>query len=61
MSGYGDPDFLAYDVRDLPSEITAAARRRKLPILSWTVRSPTERARAAAHADNIIFEELSAP
>lgn len=61
MSGYGDPDFLAYDVRDLPSEITAAARRRKLPILSWTVRSPTERARAAAHADNVIFEELSSP
>lgn len=61
MSGYGDPDFLAYDVRDLPSEITAAARRRKLPILSWTVRSPAERARAAAHADNVIFEELSSP
>jgi len=61
MNGYGDPDFLAYDVRDLPSEITAAARRRKLPILSWTVRSPAERARAAAHADNVIFEELSSP
>lgn len=59
MKGYGEPDFLAYDVRDLPSEITAAARRRGLPILSWTVRSPTERARASAHADNIIFEELS--
>lgn len=59
MTGYGDPDFLAYDVRDLPSEITAAARRRGLPILSWTVRSPAERARAAAHADNVIFEDLS--
>ncbi|WP_298725473.1 glycerophosphodiester phosphodiesterase [uncultured Ferrovibrio sp.] len=59
MTGYGEPDFLAYDVRDLPSEITAAARRRGLPILSWTVRTPAERARAAAHADNIIFEELS--
>lgn len=60
MNGYGDPDFLAYDVRDLPSEVTAAARRRGLPILSWTVRTPTERARAAAHADNVIFEELTA-
>lgn len=59
MTGYGDPDFLAYDVRDLPSEITAAARRRGLPILSWTVRTAAERARAAAHADNVIFEELS--
>lgn len=59
MTGYGDPDFLAYDVRDLPSEITAAARQRGLPILSWTVRSASERARAAAHADNVIFEDLS--
>lgn len=59
MTGYGNPDFLAYDVRDLPSEITAAARRRGLPILSWTVRTPGERARAAAHADNVIFEDLS--
>ncbi|WP_341898304.1 glycerophosphodiester phosphodiesterase [Ferrovibrio terrae] len=59
MNGYGNPDFLAYDVRDLPSEITAAARRRGLPLLSWTVRTPSERARAAAHADNVIFEDLS--
>lgn len=59
MTGYGDPDFLAYDVRDLPSEITAAARQRGLPILSWTVRSASERAQAAAHADNVIFEDLS--
>lgn len=59
MTGYGDPDFLAYDVRDLPSEITAAARQRGLPILSWTVRSASERARAAAHADNVIFEDIS--
>lgn len=59
MHGYGEPDFLAYDVRDLPSEITAAARRRGLPVISWTVRTPGERARAAAHADNVIFEDLS--
>lgn len=58
---YGDPMFLAYDVNDLPSPLTALYRARARPVLSWTVRSPEQRARAAAHADNIIFEELSAP
>ncbi|MCI4590701.1 glycerophosphodiester phosphodiesterase [Sphingobium sp. BYY-5] len=50
------PDFLACDIRDLPSRFAAHARRRGLPVLSWTVRSDEERARAARHADQIIFE-----
>ena len=50
------PDFLAYDIRDLPSRFAAAQRRRGLPVLTWTVRSEAERARAAAHADQIIYE-----
>ncbi|HEX4847057.1 MAG TPA: glycerophosphodiester phosphodiesterase family protein, partial [Novosphingobium sp.] len=33
------PDFLAYDIRDLPSRFAAAQRRRGLPVLTWTVRS----------------------
>ncbi|HYE28727.1 MAG TPA: glycerophosphodiester phosphodiesterase family protein [Allosphingosinicella sp.] len=49
-------DFLAYDVRDLPSRFAEAARARGLPIYSWTVRSEADHARAAAHADQIIFE-----
>ena len=50
------PDFLAYDIRDLPSPFVAAQRRRGLPILTWTVRTAEERARAAVHADQIIYE-----
>jgi glycerophosphoryl diester phosphodiesterase len=49
-------DFLAYDVRDLPSRFAAAARARGLPVYTWTVRSEADRAAAAAHADQIIFE-----
>ncbi|HET9639414.1 MAG TPA: glycerophosphodiester phosphodiesterase family protein [Allosphingosinicella sp.] len=49
-------DFLAYDIRDLPSDFAGAARRRGLPVYTWTVRSAADRARAAAHADQIIFE-----
>ncbi|MDT9599334.1 glycerophosphodiester phosphodiesterase family protein [Sphingosinicella rhizophila] len=50
------PDFLGYDIRDLPSSFAAAQRRRGLPTLTWTVRSEEERARAARHADQIIYE-----
>src|SRR5512139_413726 len=34
----GRPDFLAYDIRSLPSPFAARARSRALPVLSWTVR-----------------------
>jgi len=51
------PDFLAYDIGDLPSRFAAAQRARGLPVLTWTVRNPAERDRAALAADQIIFEE----
>jgi glycerophosphoryl diester phosphodiesterase len=50
------PDFLAYDVRDLPSPFAAAQRRRGLPLLTWTVRTAALRRRAADHADAPIAE-----
>ena len=50
------PDFLAYDIRDLPSRFAAAQRRRGLPVLSWTVRSAEHRTRAALYADAPIAE-----
>jgi len=50
------PDFLAYDIRDLPSRFAGPQRARGLPVLTWTVRTPDERARASAHADQIIYE-----
>lgn len=53
-------DFLAYDVRDLPSRFAGAARSRGLPVYSWTVRSDAERALAAVEADQIIFESSAA-
>jgi glycerophosphoryl diester phosphodiesterase len=50
------PDFLAYDVRDLPSRFAGAQRARGLPLLTWTVRSPELRERAAHFADAPIAE-----
>lgn len=50
------PDFLAYDVRDLPSRFAAGQRARGLPVASWTVRSPELAERASLHADAPIAE-----
>ena len=50
------PDFLAYDIRDLPSRFAATQRQRGLPVLTWTVRSQEHRARAAQFADAPIAE-----
>ena len=53
------PQFVAYSVKDLPSALPLAARRvLKLPLLTWTVRTPEDRERAARYADQIIFEGL---
>jgi len=50
------PEFLAYDVRDLPSRFASAQRARGLPLLTWTVRSEELASRAKAHADAPIAE-----
>jgi len=53
---WAEPDFLAYDIRDLPSKLATAARAAGKPVLTWTVRTESDRVRAAAHADQIIHE-----
>ena len=53
---HGRPEFLAYDVRDLPSRFAGAQRARGLPLLTWTVGSPSLRERAAHFADAPIAE-----
>lgn len=50
------PDFLACDISDLPSSFCARIRQRGRPMLTWTVRNAAQRAIAATHADQIIFE-----
>jgi glycerophosphoryl diester phosphodiesterase len=49
-------DFLAYDIRDLPSRFATAARAEGMKVVTWTVRTDAQRATAAAHADQIIYE-----
>ncbi len=51
------PHFVAYRVDDLPAPAPWIAHNIfGLPLLTWTVRTPEERARAARYADQMIFE-----
>ena len=51
------PHFIAYAVKDLPAALPCAARITfGLPLLTWTVRTETDRRRAARYADQMIFE-----
>ena len=51
------PDFLAYDIRDLPSHFANGQRKRGLKVLTWTVRTAQQEATALACADEIIYEK----
>tara|TARA_R110000782_G_scaffold268689_1_gene365499 strand:+ start:33635 stop:34393 length:759 start_codon:yes stop_codon:yes gene_type:complete len=53
---YAHPDFLAYDIRDLPSPFATSARQAGFPVLSWTVRTADQWRTVAAYADAPIFE-----
>jgi len=51
------PHFIAYAVRDLPALAPLMARCLfRLPLLTWTVRSESDRDRANRFADQMIFE-----
>ncbi len=51
------PQFLAYDVRDLPSDFAESLRAKGVPVVTWTVRTEGERLCAEQGADQIIYEE----
>tara|TARA_B100001939_G_scaffold342673_1_gene354138 strand:- start:3210 stop:3941 length:732 start_codon:yes stop_codon:yes gene_type:complete len=51
-----DADFLAYDIRSLPNDATAYCRDHKIPVLTWTVRTPAQHKQAETFCDAKIFE-----
>jgi glycerophosphoryl diester phosphodiesterase len=55
-----EPDFLAYDVRDLPSAFADGVRAKGMPVLTWTVRSQDDHLAAAEGADQVIYERSRA-
>lgn len=51
-------DFIAYDIKALPNEVTEYCRAKDIPVLTWTVRTEELRQKAAQNTDNIIYENL---
>jgi len=49
-------EFIAFDVRDLPSPLAATLRAKGLPVLTWTVRDEATLAAAREFADAPIAE-----
>jgi glycerophosphoryl diester phosphodiesterase len=51
------PQFVAYAIADLPAAAPLFSRHvLSMPLLTWAVRTPSERRRAARWADQMIFE-----
>lgn len=50
------PDFLAYDITDMPSRFAGSQRKRGFPVLTWTVNTPDLMERALKHGDGPIAE-----
>ena len=55
--GEMQPHFLSWRVKDIPCASTHLSRiLGNLPVMTWTVRTPEDRARAEKHADQMVFE-----
>lgn len=57
FNGLSQPHFIAYDLRSLPKLCTTLMRQvGQLPLITWTVRSVADQAKAERFADNYIFD-----
>ena len=55
-----DPQFLAVE-RTALGKSWVAKERERMPVYSWTIRGPQQRAQAQVHADAIIWEADGRP
>ncbi len=54
------PDFLSWSAADLPHAIPFLARQAlRLPVTTWTVRTPAQAAAVAQWVDQIVFESFT--
>ncbi|MBQ7977594.1 MAG: glycerophosphodiester phosphodiesterase [Clostridia bacterium] len=52
------PQFIAYNVLDLPANILKGRKFKGLPILGWTVKSQSQYMEVVKYVDNIIFQDF---
>lgn len=55
------PDFLTYDIKDLPNRFAAGQRRRGLKLVAWTIADAEARQRGLDCADALICEHGGFP
>jgi len=51
-------DFIAYDIKALPNDVTEYCRDKHIAVLTWTVRTEELRQKAILYTDNSIYENL---
>lgn len=57
MNWMSRPQFISHHWKQLPAVVPALLRRLlRIPLLTWTLRSPEEQNQALRHADNFFFE-----
>lgn len=56
LNSLSRPDFIAYNVADLPLKKVSYLRSKGFPVLGWTVRSELTQTQISPYCDNIIFE-----
>ena len=54
------PDFVSFFFEELPWAPITALRADGMPVISWTIRTPLQAARARRHSDQITFEGFTA-
>ncbi|MCJ8325260.1 MAG: glycerophosphodiester phosphodiesterase [Rhizobiales bacterium] len=55
------PNFISYHLHDLPSLSITLARKLGIPVISWTIKSPSDAEISAKYADQITFEGFLPP
>lgn len=58
---YGRPDFITYNIRDLPDRFARGQRHRGIKLVAWTIDSPELAALAGELADAAIAEGAGLP
>lgn len=56
FNALAQPNFIGYEAALLPTKTTAFLRKKGIPVLAWTIRTPKEALAAAQYCDNFIGE-----
>ncbi|MEG0291713.1 MAG: glycerophosphodiester phosphodiesterase family protein [Anaerovoracaceae bacterium] len=50
------PDFLSYNIEDLPNKSIEKYRKKGMTVIGWTVRNTEDRKKGSIYCDNYVFD-----